>query len=275
MDYVVGVSWPRSGHHLVARLLQLYFAEEFIYCNYYGGIEGCCKTLPCARAGEVTFTKSHDFDLELPQVEGQKYLVQYRDFVPSVVSNFELFVREGGPDTPEGFRSFASSEFGRYRRFVRKWVLSDFGQRQLVLNYADLLNDPAVELARMVGYFDPDHAVDEARIRTVIAEVDGEKVENRKVERLHKVGVHPSRDVTEFRHYSPTLFEQLGRMTLTREEVRGVFVSLLGRAPAEENMIGFQALPSIEALEECVLASARYAEETQPDLSPERGKKTS
>ena len=28
-SYVIGVSWPRSGHHLLARLLRLYYGATF------------------------------------------------------------------------------------------------------------------------------------------------------------------------------------------------------------------------------------------------------
>ena len=59
MDHVTGVSWPRSGHHLLVRMLKLYFGETFGYCDFYGGIEGCCKTVPCTRTDSVHLTKSH------------------------------------------------------------------------------------------------------------------------------------------------------------------------------------------------------------------------
>ena len=98
MERVIGVSWPRSGHHLLVRLLTLYFGETFRYCDFYGGVDNCCKTAPCTRA-DIHLAKSHDFDLALPQIADRKYLIQYRDFVPSVVSNFELHVRNGAPDT--------------------------------------------------------------------------------------------------------------------------------------------------------------------------------
>lgn len=33
MDNVIGVSWPRSGHHLLVRLLKFYFGDKMRYCD--------------------------------------------------------------------------------------------------------------------------------------------------------------------------------------------------------------------------------------------------
>lgn len=109
-SYVIGVSWPRSGHHLMARLLRLYYGPNFTYCGFYGQTE-CCGKVPCARAGTVRYSKNHDFDGTLPQDAQHRYLIQTRAFPPSVVSNFELYLREGGQDDAASFARFASAQF--------------------------------------------------------------------------------------------------------------------------------------------------------------------
>lgn len=264
MDYVVGISWPRSGHHMLVRLLKLYFGSSFHYCGFYRGeerpttVKRCCGKVPCAYPGKVHFSKNHDFDLSVPQVRGQKYLIQYRDFVPSVVSNFEVFVRNGGEDTRTSFRRFASAEFDRYLDFKQKWVTSAFAQDQLVLDYGALLEDPKGELARAVAYFAPGDATDSDRIAEAVASVDGQKIEQRKVQPLRRSGVHAGRDVTKFRHYGPAIFAQLAELRLHRRTVIHVFREILGRRPAEANMLHFQTFESAKKLEDFLKRSDEY-----------------
>jgi hypothetical protein len=259
MDYVIGISWPRSGHHMLVRLLHLYFGSDFGYCDYYGHDKTCCRTVPCQKAGQINFTKNHDFALDTPQIPDQKYLIQYRDFLPSVISNYELFIRQGGEDSRTAFCKFASTEFGRYQGFVRKWITSEFGQRQLILNYADFLDDPEGHLAKVILYMGAGKQLNLTTLRDAIEQVDGEKVEQHKVQQLKKSGVHVSRDVTAFRYYDKNLFAQLKALSLTREEVNNLFSTHLGREAAEDNMIHFQAFRNGEVLEQYILDSPEYA----------------
>lgn len=260
MDNVIGVSWPRSGHHLLVRLLKFYFGDKMRYCDYYGGIEGCCKTLPCTREADIDFTKSHDFDLTLPQIKGRKYLIQYREFLPSTVSNFELFLlhKPRDLDTRQGFATFVSKQFTAHRRFMDRWVYSEFGSSQLQLSYEQLLAYPKESLRLVVWWLDPQDPLDDARLDQAIAQVSGEKVESWRVETLQSVGVHGDRDLSEFRHYDPDLFAKLKRLTLTREEVEATFLALLGRKPAEKIYLAFQCLGSIEEMETEIRNSQEY-----------------
>lgn len=265
---IIGVSWPRSGHHMLVRLLQIYFGPEFGYCDFYGGnpwvdeIDVCCGSIPCKHADRIWLTKSHDFDLDLPQIEGQKYLVQYRDFAPSVVSNFELFVRNGGEDSALSFRIFASGEFTRYLGFMQRWVHSDFASTQLMLNYSTFLSDPQGELSRAVAFIAPDHAVDPDKIAGAIAEVDGQEVKLGRVKTLPKSGVHAKRDLNDFRHYTPMLERELETLSLTRRVVMEVFDTVLSRAPAEANVLRFQSFETRETLTEHLMASDEYRQRT-------------
>lgn len=261
---IIGVSWPRSGHHMLVRMLQLYFRCDFGYCDFYGGkpwvdeIETCCKQIPCRHAGRIWLTKNHDFDLDLAQIEGQRYLIQYREFAPSVISNFELHVRNGGADTPLSFRKFASGEFSRYLGFIERWVHSDFARDQLTLNYTTFLSDPQTELARTVAFIRPDMAIDTHRIAQAIENVDGQEVKQGKIKTLHKSGVHPERALSDFRHHTPALEGELLGLRLSRRVVMEVFDAVLGRFPAEANVLRFQGFDSGEALTEQLQASDEY-----------------
>ena len=277
-DNVVGISWPRSGHHMLVRLLTLYFGDSFGYCEFHAGtpnlsdITECCRTVPCRHADRIALTKNHDFDLQTPQIEGQKYLVQYRDFVPSVVSNFELHVRNGAPDTEDSFRHFASMEFTRYRAFMFKWVYSDFASDQLLLDYNGFIADPQGYLGWAVAFLAPEHEIDHDRLADAVARVDGERIEKRRVEALAGIGVHQPRDVTQFRHYKPGLFADLDRLSLDRWEVIDAFESLLGRKPPEKAILSFQCFETSQALQAHLMESPEYKSRvaqglagTQPD----------
>ena len=178
-SYVIGVSWPRSGHHLLARLLRLYYGPTFTYCGFYGQPD-CCGQVPCARAGEIRYSKNHDFDGSLPQDASSRYLIQTRAFAPSVVSNFELYLREGGSDDAASFARFASAQFTAYRAFQDKWVTSDFAQSQTVIPYEALIRDPAMALTYALSSFG-DTDPDPTRLRAAVVHVDGEEVAERRI----------------------------------------------------------------------------------------------
>ena len=255
-SYVVGVSWPRSGHHLLARLLRLYYGPKFTYCGFYGQ-PGCCGQVPCARAGQVRYSKNHDFDGTLPQDAGQRHLIQTRAFTPSVVSNFELHLREGGRDDAASFARFASAQFAAWRAFQEKWVTSDFARTQTVIPYEALIRDPVTALTYALTSFGESRP-DPARLRAAIASVDGEDVAERRITPRPGSGVHAPRDVTQFRHYDAKLFGYLDKLTLTRQEVNRMFRRHLGRDAAEANMLALQASPALDVLERMILGSPEY-----------------
>jgi hypothetical protein len=259
--YVIGVSWPRSGHHLLARLLRLYYGPKFTYCGFYGQ-PGCCGQAPCARAGEVRYSKNHDFDGTLPQEGAHRYLIQTRAFTPSVVSNFELYLREGGNDDAASFARFASAQFAAWRAFQDKWVTSEFARTQTVIPYEALIRDPVTALTyALTSFGDPNP--DPARLRAAITSVDGEDVAERRITPRPGSGVHAPRDVTQFRHYDAKLFGYLDKLTLTRQEVNRMFRRHLGRDAAEANMLALQASPSLDALERMILGSPEYTSRRQ------------
>ena len=175
LQYVAGVSWPRSGHHLVGRLFEkvLLAKENFSTVNIIPQkIAG--KKFPCARAGQVHFSKNHDHDFEVPQMDDLKYFIQYRDFSYAVVSNFELLLKRGaGPDTATEFQRFASREWSDHRAFIEKWVTSDFAKSQLVMDYAELTGDPIKAMQKIILLFAPNSTVNHAKLVKILGSIPG------------------------------------------------------------------------------------------------------
>lgn len=140
---------PRSGHHLVHRLLLAHFGEAFGYCSFYepwehDSFETCCKAFPCMKAPTSGYSlflqKSHDMQLSDPIIEEGKYLVQIRAPVPRLFSNFKLFIRHHpAKNTEAGFRSFAKTQALYYTLFWEKWVTSGVGH---VMPYESLIKSP-------------------------------------------------------------------------------------------------------------------------------------
>lgn len=236
-----GVSWPRSGHHLLVRLLQHVLGPAFGYCQHYHTSAACCGGLPCVR-DDIHLTKSHDFTGDLQQLRGRRYLVQHRAFLPSVISDFELVVRGGGEDSSTAFLRHASERFGAYRAFRARWVESAFATGQVVLRYEDLVAAPEAALGHVLASLAPGQRHDPARIARAIREVDGERIERGAVHRLRGAGVHDPRDPRRFRHHDPALFALLTRLRLTREEaLTKIEAGAGGRTPDEAEIIRTQA----------------------------------
>ena len=254
MSHVSGISWPRSGHHLLVRLLGLYFGDNFGYCQFYGTDNTCCKTFPCTRT-DVNLTKSHDFKLGVPLISGQKYMIQYRTFVPSMVSNFELFVRRGGKDDRASFLTFAVHEFAKYSAFVEKWVSVPMSPPQLIVRYEDLLANPLTELRRVVKYFYPNSPVNEQALSFAVATVDGQKIEANEVQKLQRIGVHKDRDVAAFRYYDEKIFSLLANLNQTRALILYVLSNTGNEPTGEKEFAELQDFLSISALEEFLAKS--------------------
>ena len=89
-----GVSYPRSGHGAVYRIARRYFGEAFIYCDTNNKKICGCESVPCINP-ERTFAKNHDFGLQnsdgVPIIPSERYLIQFRSPVRSIVSNYYLF----------------------------------------------------------------------------------------------------------------------------------------------------------------------------------------
>ncbi len=210
LHYVCGVSFPRSGHHLLVRILRGYFGEGFVYCEFYKKDKDCCRESPCVRTNATHFSKNHDYDASVVVKPGHTYLVQYRKFQDSLVSDFELHVRHIGIDTADEFREFAEWKLASYKLFMHRWATVEVSNTQTaLLSYEHLTSDPMGVMQKILPLFAPGNPIDQNHLASVIANTSQVTVnEGRKIEATQK-GVMASRDVQAFRYYDAVLFEKL------------------------------------------------------------------
>lgn len=233
---VTGVSYPRSGHHLLERLLGLYFGRDFVYCPSYtrekfereGRIKekmphawsyNCSLGQECPNLGHVHFCKNHEWDGRLvPKVAGRRYLVQYRDFLPAVVSSFEQTLLNNNAsqkkDPEKKFRIFARRKAQEYREFTQRWVApQDDGIVKLVVRYEDMTAAPEETLEKVLCFFGQEGKIDRARMRDALARVPKNTIVDAKRVIVENSGVAPGRVLEDFRYYSPELFDELDRLS--------------------------------------------------------------
>lgn len=146
---------PRSGHHLLEKLLEAALGERFGYCEFYQE-PGCCRQFPCAKPSAALFMqKSHDFGLTDPLWPApiMKRIVQYRSPIPRALSNYELHLRSGAHDSAETFRKFLVYEALYTCRFYKKWI-APREPSFFYLTYEEMVADPmktALSLLRFLG----------------------------------------------------------------------------------------------------------------------------
>ena len=180
MNYIQGISFPRSGHHMLIRRLTEYFSiisssdvcirhhsrkssdintdkNSFVYCEFYNA----CQTSPCIDE-RCNFQKSHDFSLDLPIKNEQYYLVQIRNPIDAITSLFELSLKTGWynlKDTPECWEEFFDTQLRFYQQFYNKWVRQKKNNID-VFWYDSFLENPASHLVRAIELLDKQHNID-------------------------------------------------------------------------------------------------------------------
>lgn len=214
LPHVSNVSWPRSGHGLLKRLLDGTFGVFFGYCEYYGPSRkqhlACCNAFPCRRA-DIHMSKQHDFGSKAVLDEDAPLIVQYRDFPPSVVSNFELAIGSVGVEnTAESFRRFAFRRANDYRIFTEKWLTKP-RQNRVCLPYEDLTRDPKTGLEKVLHLYGAPEFLPLAE--RVIDRVAHLTFQEGKLVRSGERGIRPTRVITAFRFYDRGLFAELTERT--------------------------------------------------------------
>lgn len=212
-EQVQGVSFPRSGHHLLVGHLRDYFScvpcrgerfrelllrifggsrrrfQQFEYCNYYQH----CGRHWCRNASTV-FQKNHDLELTLPIHSGRFHLIQIREALPAIISWYELAIQRGwdnAVDSSDGWKRFFDQKLHFYLKFSAKWLAPEIGSFSLVSWYEQYVKDPVATLVPLIRVFAPAH---EVRL-DILQDVAGTNPDIRRV--------------TDFRYYSSEMEAQV------------------------------------------------------------------
>lgn len=230
------IQWPSCRRSLLARLLRLSIGPA-----WDASIEAGQKMDEAELNAGQALAKTD----RTPQ-PGRRYLVEHDDYHRSVILRYEELVSRGETDSPALFHMFASADFARYLKFRRNWIESPVMQGQIVVHHADVRADPFrwTEWAL-------DQLVPGQRLTPLI---------RARVERAFNdwVADNPEPDPNGFRFFNPKVFSWLANLHLTRETVQWGFRQMLGRDVAEQDMIAFQTLPDVTALEDHLMGTAEY-----------------
>jgi hypothetical protein len=174
MRAVQGVSYPRSGHSIVYQVATRYFGEAFVYCDTNNRRYCGCESVPCVNP-QRTFAKNHDFGVQheagVPILPAERYLIQYRNPVCSITSNYYLYrFRKPWLHTKGAWKHFAIDSIDYWNRFVDKWVL-DFpadANPPFFCSYESLISDPEVRMREILSYMSAE-PLEEDAVRQVLS----------------------------------------------------------------------------------------------------------
>jgi hypothetical protein len=141
------ISFPRSGQHLIERLLKHiynYYDKKCSYCEYYN----CCNEIPCNK--NCLFQKNHDFDLNLELKIDEKFLILYRkDKIYQIESFFrltifgaEVYNANVNYEDEKIFNNLINcikEQSKYYDDFVNKYIKSNKYKQTLIVEYDDFL----------------------------------------------------------------------------------------------------------------------------------------
>ncbi|MCA9103660.1 MAG: hypothetical protein KDA63_21050 [Planctomycetales bacterium] len=164
MQHVVNPTFPRSGHHLLQRLVCGTLGDQVVYSERYASQALADPTRP------LYWEKSHDYHLVEwhPDRDDVMFVVQYRTCLESIVSDFEIRV-VASDELTRAYESvdahfdlkmdLASWEFfadwasDYWRAFVEKWVMPfrHHARRNIhLLEYSHLVRDPQSEVSGLL-----------------------------------------------------------------------------------------------------------------------------
>lgn len=198
---------PRSGHHLLVRLLRGYYQDKFIYCDYYGvHNKDCCKKIPCTnyteqlKSSSIFMQKSHDHSLKDPILDEYKYVIQYRHPIPRSISNFQLYVKKDleNRDNKEGFKNFLDIEYNYYVEFYKKWLVGAKSNIAL-LKYENLTTSSLEFFQKVVEFIDHQNSFDSNKWSNAQKELEY---------RSKKKDKYQQNNISDFRFFDEVLLKE-------------------------------------------------------------------
>ena len=196
---VFSVSIPRSGHGLIVKCLKDYFRENF---RYRENIKG----LSLEGMGAYDLVKTHDFGLKRPWPVNRfkgfpirkdyVYLIQVRDPLASLISDFELHVRDELKRPPEyqDWVTYSKKGMAYRKRFFKKWLYATtLTTNSTIVSYENLVTRPFDVLNQVLHRLFKVQRIREEALERI--------VEKRKIENRRKIG--------DFQFYDDDYFSRL------------------------------------------------------------------
>lgn len=137
------ISFPRSGHSLVAMILSNYFGQEFKYCERYVNPE-----LVIEKNSETNIQKEHDFELNTIYEPSLNYIIQIRNPLYAIPSWYSLIKKERR-DIDWSIFSVHSLEF--WNNFLNKWIPTSKQHNIPIIYYEDLILKPKENLIKIIS----------------------------------------------------------------------------------------------------------------------------
>lgn len=160
----------------------------------------------------VNYLKDHDFGLArgnsgISLEKENRYIVQYRHPIESIVSHYEMRLFHGyDNDTEQSWKRFLDSSLNFWKRFVEKWCLRDLspmGLRVLRIPYSELCDDPLSVLRRVVEFAPLDGKdPDSERLQAAYDKNTGSFARYVEHHNEGKKNLTKRRDVRDFKYYS-------------------------------------------------------------------------
>lgn len=168
-------------------------------------------------------SKNHDFGLESKIPFNVPIVIQIRNFLNSIVSEYEIHAAKGDhEDTRIAFERFSAERARDYIRFVQKWVIDHKAEEKFVIFYEDFYEKPFETIERAIRIFDPELSPTHDQIYDLISRVDGHKLIEDTLTHLPGSGIHSPRKFEDYKHFDPDWFDTLRRMTDFPLLLRGV-----------------------------------------------------
>ena len=229
MNNITVITWPVGRRSMMTQMLEICLG------SHWATLLEAARTFDTAADGKSARQIKHN---TLPQTEDRNYLIEYEEFPISVMLRYEGFVARGGKDSFTSFRRFSSEEYDRFDIFKRRWILSEYGQGQVLIDAAELRANPKDWLQWALGVVAPDIAVaEETQMRAL----------DHMAQSSQRNGVPAPED---FRYHDAALFAQLAELNLTRAVVKRVFYQVMDAAPTLDQMLILQTEPSPNGLQE-------------------------
>lgn len=148
------VSFPRSGQHLVEKILKFICKEhnvEFTYCEFYG----CCNSIPCIKGKEIS--KNHDFNLDLEINSNIKYVSLYReDIVIQLEAYYRFWIGQNKLKYKyKDLLEFIKNKVTYYNDFKNKWI-NNKNKNILKVEYYEIINNPEKVSKKIFKHLFPD-----------------------------------------------------------------------------------------------------------------------